>query len=185
MKKIIALVIAGLTSVVTAIPVAQAAPVPGTFNVTATIASLCTNTTVGTPSVDFGIYTAFGSAATPSPTATMTFDCTRGLTAPKMDLDVTANGTNTQQGTVGTTAATGNGVLTDVGINYGLSIAGAITTTGVAPTTAAGNTGTADMYTFTITGSMPANQAGKCTTGSCASSPTAGNGGVRTLTITY
>ncbi|HQW19677.1 MAG TPA: hypothetical protein PLI90_03270 [Rhodocyclaceae bacterium] len=185
MNKLLSWALAGVAALAAAVPVAQAATQAGSFNVTVTLTAVCTNTTVGTPSVDFGTYTAFGTASTPAPTATMTFKCTRGLTAPKMDLDVTANGTNTQQGTVGTTAATGNGVLTDVGINYGLSIAGAITTTGVAPTTAAGNTGTADMYTFTITGSMPANQAGKCTTGSCASSPTAGNGGVRTLTITY
>lgn len=161
-----------------ATPAAQAA-VSGDFNVTVSVSSLCTLTTVGTPSLDFGTYTAFGSASIPAPTAQLTFDCTRGLTAPTMALDTT-NGTSTATGAVGGAAATGDGVLPVVGLNYHLSVAGSKTGTGVAPTTAFGDIGTADTYTFTVTGSMPNGQAGTCTTGTCGPDTQ-----LRTLTVTY
>jgi len=160
-------------------PATQAATVGGNFNVSASLTSVCTNSTVGTPTVDFGIFTAFTGPATAAPTAALTFDCTRGLNPPTMDLDV-ANGTNTGTGTVGGAAATGDGVLPAVGLNYHLSVAGAKTTVGAAPTTAPGNTGSADVYTFTVTGSMPNNQAGTCTTGTCGPDTQ-----LRTLTVTY
>jgi len=161
-----------------------AATVSNTFSVSVTLSSLCTATS--TQNINFGTYTAFGSASTPAPTADLVFSCTRGLNGPTFALDTVAGfATSTSSGTVGSASATGDGVLGDVGLNYHLSVAGSKSTTGTAPTTATGNTGTADVYTFTVTGSMPANQAGTCTTGNCTNSPTVANGGVRTLTITY
>lgn len=160
-------------------PASQAATVGGNFNVSVSVASLCTLTTAVTPTLDFGTYTAFGSASIPAPTAALAFDCTRGLTAPTMALDA-VNGTSTATGAVGGAAATGDGVLPVVGLNYHLSVAGSKTGTGVAPTTAPGNIGSADTYTFTITGSMPSGQAGTCTTGTCGPDTQ-----LRTLTITY
>ncbi len=162
-----------------AAPAANAATVTANFNVTASLASVCTNTTVGTPAVDFGLFTAFTGPANAAPTAALTFSCTRGLTAPTMALD-TANGTSTATGTVGGAAATGDGVLPGIELNYHLSVSGSKTTTGTAPTTAAGSTGTADIYTFTVTGSMPNNQAGTCATATCGAVSQG-----RVLTITY
>lgn len=161
-----------------------AASVANTFSVKVTLSSLCTATS--TQDVDFGIYTAFGGASTSAPSANLVFTCTRGLTAPTFSLDSVAGfATSTATGTVGATSATGDGVLGDVGLNYHLSVAGAKSTSGAAPTAANNDTGTPDIYTFTVTGSMPANQAGKCTTGSCNNTPSALNGGIRTLTVTY
>lgn len=161
-----------------------ASTVSNTFSVNVTLSSLCTATS--TQNIDFGTYTAFGSASTPSPTANLVFTCTRGLNAPTFSLDTVAGfATSTAPGTVGGGSATGDGLLGDVGLNYHLSIAGTKSTTGTAPTTAPGSLGTPDAYTFTVTGSMPSGQAGTCATGNCTNAPTALNGGVRTLTITY
>ena len=160
-------------------PASQAATLGGAFNVSASLSSLCTLVPGGPPTVAFGTYTAFQALPLTAPPVTIAFDCTRGLGAPTMALDI-VNGTSTAVGTVAGAAATGDGVLPVVGLNYNISVTGAKSATGVAPTTVTGNIGTADTYTFTISGTMPAGQAGTCTTGICGPDTQ-----TRTLTITY
>lgn len=138
---------------------ALAANASSTFNVTATLTSVCSVTTVGTPVIAFGTYTAFGAAIGPiAVSAPATFQCTRGLPQPTAAYDTGVAG----------------GVI--VGLQYTLSApVGSKTTTGVAATS--GSTGSADVYSYTFSGSIPAGQAGD---------PTQNPGpDVRTLIITY
>lgn len=166
MKKLLALTVAVVTSLAAVVPVAQAATVNSTFTVAVSLLAQCQATNSGTTTVDFGTYTAItGGASTPAPTAALTFNCTRGLNAPTVAFD-TSNGT-----------ALGGGVL--VGLNYGLSVGPATIAAGLPATAVAGVVGSADGYTYTVTGSMAASQAGTCTTGTCAGSH------VRTLIVTY
>jgi hypothetical protein len=87
--------------------------------------------------LDFGTYTAFGSAATAS-ASPFTVHCTRGFAAPTASWDATG----------GTVA----GLAYTVAGNSGTKTGG---------TAASGGAGaTADDYTFTLTGNMVAGQAG-------------------------
>jgi hypothetical protein len=90
--------------------------------------------------LDFGTYTAFGTAktATASP---FTVHCTRTFAAPTASWD----------------AAGGNvaGLAYTVGGNTGAKVAGTAAAAGVGAT--------ADEYTFTLTGNMVAGQAGDAT----------------------
>ena len=57
---------------------AYAGTASSNFSVTATLTSVCTATTVGTPVIAFGTYTAFGAAIGPvAVSAPATFQCTR------------------------------------------------------------------------------------------------------------
>ena len=179
MKRISKLAV-GCASLLAFASASQAATQTDTFNVSIALTSYCTVTTVGTPiTIDFGTYDAqTGTASTPAPSGNITMDCTRGLTAPTFALDSTDAARQAGvTGTVGTTAATGWGVLN--GLNYALSIAGSVVA-GTAPTASAGSTGTADAYTYAITGSMPGGQYGTCTGATCVAATH-----VRTLTVTY
>jgi hypothetical protein len=132
-----------------------------TFNVTASLTSVCSVTTVGTPVIAFGTYTAFGAAIGPvAVSAPATFQCTRGLPQPTASYDVAGGGPA--------------GVI--VGLQYTLSApAGSKTTTGTAAS--AGSTGSADVYSYSFSGSIAAGQAGD---------PTQNPGpDVRTLIISY
>src|ERR1051325_2671796 len=104
------------------------------------------------------------AAASTSPAAgvTLTFDCTRGLAPVSVAFD-TVNGT-----------AAGVGVL--AGLQYSLSTSAATTVAGIAASTT--TSGTADAVSYSVSGSMPANQAGTCGTATCAASHT------RTLIVT-
>jgi len=129
---------------------AQAATVGQAFNVTATLTSACASNNTAPTDVNFGAYTAFGSAATPAPTTTISFKCTRNATAPSgVALD----------------ASTGS----IKGVAYSLAI-GAVTA-------APGAAGSPDIYSYVVTGTMAAGQAGDAT---AAAGPV-----VHTLTITY
>ncbi len=165
MKKILTSIFAA-AMVAIAAPSTQAATLgPANFNVTASLAAACTITSVGTPVLAFGTYTAFQAAAATA-TAPITIQCSRSLAAPTFAFD----------------GGTGYGVL--AGLNYNVTAASAITTTGTAATAVAGGVGTADVRTITLTGSMAAGQAGDCAAGNaaaCAAVQTA----TRTITITY
>jgi hypothetical protein len=76
----------------------------------------------------------------------------------------TANGT-----------AAGVGVL--VGLQYSLTATAQATVAGTAASTS--TIGTADAVSYKVDGTMPANQAGACTTATCSGSHT------RTLIVTY
>jgi spore coat protein U-like protein len=136
---------------------AQAAAIAPTFNVTATLTSVCTAAAI--PDVAFGTYVAFQAAAQTAAPSSFDITCTRGLAAPTFSFD----------------GGTGYGVL--AGLNYLVSASSAVTTSGNAATAVAGGIGTADIHTITISGSMPALQAGTASAGVQTAT--------RTLTITY
>ncbi len=139
------------------------------FSVSATFTPACLTNNSSPTTLDFGSYTAFGSAATSAPTTSISFKCSRGMTLTSAVFDP---GTDASTGTASTTP-TGAGVV--AGLRYTLTTAAAVkTTTGTAATTSAA--GTADVYTYVITGAMDGGQAG-CST--CASTQ------IRTLTMTY
>ena len=151
------------------VPVAQATDVTSSFTVSVALVAKCTANNSGALTLDFGSYTAFGSAVNATP-IDLTFDCTRGLTAPTFAFD-TAGG-----------SATGYGVL--AGLNYKLSAAnGTNVTTGSGATAVSGGVGTADTRKVTVSGVMDAGQAGTCsaTAAGCSTAVTA----TRVLTVTY
>lgn len=151
-------------ALVSAATAADAATVNNNFTVSVTLASRCVATNSGAATLDFGTYTAFqGSAQTPAAPVSLTFDCTRGLAPVSVAFDV-VNGT-----------AAGVGVL--AGLQYSLSASSATIVAGTAASTA--TIGTADAVSYSVNGSMPANQAGTCGTATCAASHT------RTLIVTY
>lgn len=140
---------------------ASAAAAASDFNVSVSLTAVCVQTNSGTQTLDFGIYDAFRTTAkTPASTIGVTFKCTRNTAPTSIALD----------------GATNYGVI--AGLNYLLSTpAGVKTTTGAAATAAAAGIGSADVFTYTINGSMPADQAGD----SASTTTTA----TRTLTVTY
>lgn len=129
---------------------AQAATVGQAFNVTATLTTACASNNTTPTDVNFGAYTSFGAAATPAPTTTISFKCTRNSVGP------TAVALNSTTGAI-------------KGVNYSLAIGGVVAAPGAA--------GSPDIYSYTITGTMAAGQAGDAT---AAAGPV-----VHTLTITY
>ena len=153
MKKLILVAALGLAAMSS-----QAATVAQSFNVTASLTAQCASNNAAPSDVNFGTYTAFGSAATAAPTSAITFRCTKGFAAtPTASLGV--------GGTSGTIA----------GLAYTLAIGAGVKTAGASG--AAGTSGTYDVYSYTITGSMASGQAGDS---SAATAPV-----VHTLTITY
>ena len=149
---------------------AQAATVTSNFDVTVTLAARCVATNSATLTLGFGSYDAIsGGAATPAPTGALTFNCTRNLAAPVVSFDgVTTNPTY--------------GVI--AGLNYSVTAAAAAITAGTAATAVSGGVGTPDAYSYTLTGAMPANQAGACaanTATACNTLTTV----TRTMTLTY
>ena len=165
MKKFLASTLAVSLFAIAAAPSAQAATLTPTFSVTTNLTAAC-QLVAGTPVLAFGIYTAFVGAATPAPTATIGMNCTRGLAAPTFTFD----------------GGTGYGVI--AGLNYNVTAGSVVTTAGTAATAALGGVGSADLRTITLTGDMPAFQAGACAgvdAAACAGLQTA----TRTLTITY
>ena len=145
MKKAVFAVLA-LVSFVPGVFAATALPAQN-FNVTATIAAKCRNVTVGTPAVDFGVYTAFVGPANVAPSAQMVFECSQNLVPVSAVLDATTG--------------------TLVGVTYNLTMG--------APATGVGAAGSTS-YTYTVGGTMVANQAGDAT-GATSST--------RTLTVSY
>lgn len=166
MNKFTATTIAAVT-LFAAAPVAQAATVTQTFDVSVHLSAACQVLT--TPlALDFGAYTAFGSATNAAPTTSMSVECTRGLAAPTYSFD----------------GATGYGVL--AGLNYNVTATGVVAA-GTAATAVAGGVGSGDLYTITLTGAMNPGQAGACATaGSAAAACDAAPQIVtRTLTVSY
>ena len=156
------------------IPAAQAITVgPTSFNVTVTLTPLCT---MAAFSGDLAFsYAAFSGAPVAGTPTSAVLTCTRGLTGVSAQFDIGANATSS----IIQTSPTGEGVV--AGLNYTMLATRTATFTGLGATAGApGSIGSADQWTYTITGSMPANQAGTCIGGpSCAGLQ------VRTLTVTY
>jgi hypothetical protein len=146
------------------VPAAQAATTNNNFNVSTTLTSQCAATNSGTTIVDFGTYVAFQVGVQPSTSVNLTFQCTRGFAPTSVAFDI-VNGT-----------AAGVGVL--AGLQYTLTAGAPGTLAGIAATTA--TTGTGDVVTYAVSGTMPGGQAGTCATASCG--PTSI---LRTLIVTF
>ena len=149
-------------------PGAQAAKATGIFNVTVTLTSVCTMAAIG--DLAFGTYTAFqGGALVATPTSA-TLTCSRGRAGVTANFDPAAPGS-----TAAAAAANAVGAGVVQGLQYTiLATAGAVVA-GTAAT--AGSIGTADSRPYSISGNMPASQAGDPTQNA---SPQ-----VRTLTVNY
>ncbi len=166
-----------------AFEVHAASPVTQAFTVTTAFAPTCIASNASQPDLSFGTYTAFGAATTPTPSTTIVFKCSRTLTPGNINLDTVSTDSTSSSGAL---SATAGGVV--AGLHYTLAIAAPVkTTTGTAATASA--EGTADIYTYTVNGTMAASQAGcNLTTigantagdvNGCAASQT------RTLTVAY
>lgn len=170
MKKFLTSAVAAAAFLAAVAPVTHAATVTSGFTVSVSLVAICTATNSGATTVDFGTYTAFQTADN-TDSVDLTFQCTRGLTAPTFSFDA-VNG-----------SATGHGVL--AGLNYSLVATNeANTTTGNAATATAGGVGTADVRTVRVSGTMAGGQAGTCTgTATTCAAATASH--TRKLTVTY
>lgn len=155
---------------------AQTRSVAQPFNVTTTFASACT-TSGSVSDLSFGNYTAFGTAAEPAPTTTVSFQCSRALAIVNAVFDT--SGDVASSSAAGTTPS-GGGVI--AGLRYTLAASAPTkTTTGTAATASAA--GTADVWAYTITGAMAGGQAGCVESGNAGDRCSATQ--ARTLTITY
>ncbi len=160
MKKL-AIAIAALGAVALGSGIAEAASTSGTFNVNITLTSTCTLGSV-TPvafaytSLQGGAQTATGGGF--NVTCTNSFPYTFGLQA--------GSGAATPPGTA-TIAVTDNAV----NLAYTLG------------TSAAGGTGNGAAQSYSVTGTMGANQSGTCATASCTNA--AATNKVQTLILNY
>ncbi len=175
MKKFLTSVVAAATLLAAMVPVAQAATVSGDFTVSVTLTSKCEVTNASAPVLSF-TYQAFSTSAvsSTSPIA-LTFRCTRGIAAPTVAFDT---GTDKTSSATGATA-TGEGVVS--GLRYTLAVAAdSSSTAGAAATTS--SIGSAKLLSYSVSGSMPADQAGTCAdaSGTCTNVTQA-----RTLIVTY
>lgn len=170
MKKLLSLAslsLLALSSLLTA--PAQAAAVNSNFNVTVTLTSVCQVKTASAAGLVF-TYSAFQAAASAGIPTAVVFECTRGLgTAPTVVLDTATDASSAVAG------ATTSGVGVVGGLQYSVNVAAATVATGTAASTS--SIGSSTTYSYAITGSMPAGQAG--TYSATAASQT------RTLTVTY
>lgn len=168
MNKMLSALLASVALFTLTTSTARAVDVSQPFNVTVTLTSACTLGTISP--LAFGLYTAFQTSPNTAST-TAVLSCTRGFGG-----SVTAifddNGTTTDSSAAGATP-TGSGVV--AGLNYTLSTSVSAPSPGNAASTS--SIGTADTITYTINGSMPADQAGTSSTGLQTQA--------RTFTITY
>ena len=163
MNKFLVFALTAATLLSATAPVVHAATVSSGFNATVTLSAQCLATTVGTPVIAFGTYTAFGAAIGPvSLSAPLTFRCTNGLPAPTVAFD----------------GGVAGGVI--AGLVYTLT-APALTRTNGAAATATVGAGQ-DTYAYTFSGSIAAGQPGECITAAATScAPTV----PRTIVVTY
>lgn len=156
MKKFLLTSLAAAVLSLASLSASAATTVPGAFDVTVTLTPGCKYTSAATPTVAFGSYAALTSTSNNTGSATLAFACSRGLVITSAVID-----------------NSGNGVI--AGLNYTLTVAAPTTGTG----TTAGLTtpGTADTYSYVVSGVMPFGQAGDTSTGLQTDH--------RTLTISY
>jgi hypothetical protein len=155
---------------------ARAATVGQTFNVSTTFTPTCITNNASPADLNFGAYSAFGSAANAAPTTTISFKCSRAFAIVSVVFDT---GTNLVSSAAGLTPTAG-GVI--AGLRYTLATSAVSkSVTGAAATAAVA--GTADEFQYVITGTMAAGQAGCTGSGNtgdlCAATQT------RTLTVSY
>ena len=144
--------------------------VTGTVPVSVSLSSLCRWQGGTAPSIamNFGTYTAFGSATVPAPdSGDLVIECTRNFgAAPAFSWDTGADKADAGSGVA-------NGVL--AGLNYSLTVAGPTVAGGT--TALPGTPGTAKTVTFKVTGDMPSGQAGDGAGGAASHN--------RTLTVQF
>ena len=112
--------------------VAHAASVGQAFNAKVILTAQCATNNAAPADLDFGTYTAFGTATIPAPTTTISFKCTRGVVITSVALD--------------------GATPTIAGLTYGTVIGADSGAAGVAPAP--------NIHNYVITGSMAAGQAG-------------------------
>ena len=134
---------------------ALAVTTANTFNVTANLTAQCLINTAAS-ALDFGTYTAFGSASNSAPTTAISFKCSKGTALTSVAFDT----------------GSGSGVV--MGLAYTMTVGTGVLVSGTAATATVG--ATADVTTYTVTGGMASGQAGA---GSGSASV------LRTLTLTY
>jgi spore coat protein U-like protein len=164
------LIVAGLASMLTLVPAAQAATVAGSFNVTVSLTSFCSMAVIG--DLAFGTYVAYQVGAQTATPTTATLTCTRGmlLSGITAAFDTGATGSTAAAAAAN---AVGAGVL--AGLQYDITATPGTVTAGAAAT--ASSIGGSDSRPYTISGTMLAAQPGNATVGAVSQS--------RTLTITY
>ncbi|RLJ63712.1 hypothetical protein [Sulfurisoma sediminicola] len=150
------------------VPSASAAVGSANFNVTATLNSACTVGAIA--DLAFPAYTAFTAAVVGSTSALIT--CTRTLAGVLAEFDTAADATSSALAVT----PSGTGVMTNR-LQYTLTTVKGAVAGGADATTAI--IGGGDTFTYTINGSITANQAGTCGVGSCAGTQT------RTLTLNF
>ena len=162
MNKLLVSALTASTLLLATTPVVHAAAVSSGFNATVTLISQCIATTVGTPVIAFGNYTAFGAAISNiAVSSALTFKCTNGLPTPVVGFDGGAAG----------------GVI--AGLVYTLTAPALTRTNGTAATLIAG--AAEDTYSYTFSGSIAAGQSGACATAlTCALTTVP-----RTIVVTY
>lgn len=144
----------------------QATNLGSNFDVSVTLTSQCVVKTAST-----GVAFSYAAFQTTSATASsaVVFECTRGLGGtPTVALDTGTDATSAAAGQ----GVTGAGVVG--GLRYTLAVAAGSKTNGTAATTA--DKGTGDQYSYAISGSMEAGQAGDASKGTTQT---------RTLTVSY
>jgi len=174
-----ALALAGTLSSIVQV---QAVTVDQSFTVSTAFTPTCVTNNASPATLSFGAYTAFGSALIATP-ITINFQCSRALTPGNINFDSLAPNSSSTSGSL---TATGEGVV--AGLRYTLAVAAADkTATGSVAT--ASSVGSADVYTYTITGAMESGQAGCNLVGVGGNISGEANGcsatQTRTLTIAY
>ena len=176
LKKLVASAVVAVAMVAALTPAAQALTVgPTGFNVTVTLTPVCTMAAFSPAALAFGSYTAFSVAAVAATPTSAVLTCTRGLTGVSAAFDTGVDKTSSAI----QTSPTGEGVV--AGLNYTMTATRSAVAPGLVATAGApGTIGTADQWTYTISGNMPAGQAGTCVAG-----PSCPGTQARALTVTY
>lgn len=131
-RLIVALAAAAAAAGLSAAAAANAAvpTVSQNFDVKVALTAVCLTNNATPTAVDFGTYTAFGSASTPAPTTVISFKCSKNVTISSVTLD-------------GATPSV-------AGLTYGLTVGG----------DSQSSVSDYTVHSYTLTGSMTAGQAG-------------------------
>ena len=126
---------------------AQAASLNANFQATVSFTSTCI-AVVGSPTLAFGNYTAFGAAVNAT-AVSVSFNCSRNTAIVAAGLNIAAPN-----------AVGSFGLFPINNLNYSLSLTGPTVTSGASASAAFGSIGGADVYTYDVGGTLP-QQAGK------------------------
>jgi hypothetical protein len=171
MKRFFVSAVAAATLAAALVPAAHAAGLAGDFTVQATLTSKCYVSAGDAATLDLGTYESFRSTDLVNSTGiTITWSCTRGISAPKVAFD--SDGTNTTSAAADADSVVGTGVVK--GLRYEITATKQTPTNGDAAD--ATQIGSADLRPFKITSRIFASQAGDASALATQA---------RTLTLTY